>query len=268
MMKIKNYVFKQDKVKKIKIIVTAVSLIGVIIGIIAGIVDVLAWNDSQKQEKPFFVFDIKSDKDVRNISIINEGGSIKNVVAEIHYFIDIISAQDEENPSQAVYFLGKENIDYNIEKHMFTYIEQCSFKEEIYCELMTYLKEEKGSIAIVPFIYSYFIVTYEDVNDKQYTEVYLFESGNEVTKKSINDYNRIIDLVNSSKNIHAENIWDFYSANRNNLGLLTESSRTARMEEYDRPKTIEAYLDANYPELDDNQREYFISTYKQFADLI
>ena len=50
--------------------------------------------------------------------------------------------------------------------------------------------------------------------------------------------------------------------------FILRISRTARMEEYDRPKTIEAYLDANYPELDDNQREYFISTYKQFADLI
>lgn len=261
---------KQTSVKyNVKNIVIKIAEIITFIGVVLGIISItLEWIDNQQQKKPFFVVDIKNNGYTRNISIINDGGAIKNVAAEMHYFIYIISAQKLHAPSQAVYFFRAENIDYNIEEHTFKFNEPCNFKEEIYCELMTYLNEEKVPIAIMPFINSYFIVSYEDLSGKQYTEVYLFEKGDIVTKKSIKDYNHIVDLVNSSKNHDAENIWDFYSANRNDLGLSTKTNRTTRMEESNRPKNLEEYIDNNYQELDDKQKVYFLSLLKQYADVI
>ncbi len=256
---------KNDFIKIIKKIMTIITFIGVLLGIFFGVFNFI---DNQKQKKAFFVFDIKNDGSTRNISIINEGGTIRNATAELHYFIDIISAQKTDNPTKAVYLLGKESIDYNIEKHMFTYIEQLSFKEKSYCELMIYLREEEYPVAIVPFIYTYLIIKYEDENAKQYTKVYLFDEGNKLIQKKIDDYNRLIDYANSSENIHAENIWDFYYSNRNKLGLSTKSNRTERLEEYKRPKTIEEYVDTYHQALDDNQKKYVISINKKFADVI
>lgn len=256
----KNNICKKIIKKSIPII----TFIGVLFGIFSVIFNFL---DSKKQKEPFFVLNIKTEDSIRSITIINEGGVIRNATAELHYFIDIISAQNSDNPTKVVYFLGKETMDYNIEKHMFTHIEQLSFKEKPYCELMLYLREEKQPTAIVPFIYTYLLVKYEDGNDKQHTEVYLLEQGSDLTKKKVEDYDRLIYFANNSENIRAENIWEFYSSNRNKLGLSTKSSREERLEENKRPKTIEEYVNTYYQALNNNQRDYFISIYKKFADL-
>lgn len=246
-----DYKFFMDKFKKImKEVIIVLGAVGTIIGI-------KTYFDAKQQEKPAFVMTINKNDEARNITIINEGGTIKNVEAKFVYYLDVMSAQRVNYPTRATYYLGENVLEFNAYNHSFNLIEKRSFREEPYCEISSYIMEEERNVAVVPAIYTYFLIRYDDLKDKPHARIYSIKRG-KVKKINKKFYKKILKATKESNSVEAENVWEFYKANRLRLGIRGELKRTSRMEEIEHAKTIKEFLKNNetIQDLDKNKRQY------------